>query len=49
MSRFLDTEDAGSMTQMMRKYLPKAKYPVYTCELDKQSSLRRRVPFTLFN
>ena len=30
MSRFLDTKDAGSMTQMMRKYLPQAKYPIYT-------------------
>ena len=39
MFRFLDTEDAGSMTQMMRKYLPQAKYPVYTCELDE------RVPY----
>ena len=39
MSRFLDTEDAGSMTQMMRKYLPQAKYPIYTCELDE------RVPY----
>jgi hypothetical protein len=36
MSRFLDTEDAGSMTQIMRKYLPQIKYPIYTCELDKR-------------
>mgnify|MGYP003144465611 FL=1 len=39
MFRFLDTEDAGSMTEMMRKYLPRAKYPIYTCELDE------RVPY----
>jgi len=39
MSRFLDTEDAGGMTSMMRKKLPYAKYPIYSCELDK------RVPF----
>jgi hypothetical protein len=34
MSRFLDTEDAGTMTQMMRKKLPKCNFPIYTCELD---------------
>lgn len=34
MSRFLDTEDAGSMTSMMRKKLPKCNFPIYTCELD---------------
>jgi len=34
MSRFLDTEDAGSMTQMMRLVLPSAYYPIYSCELD---------------
>ena len=39
MTRFFDTEDAGSMTPMMRKYLPQAKYPIYTCELDE------RVPY----
>jgi len=39
MSRFFDTEDAGSMTQMMRKYLPEVDYPIYTCELD------NRVPY----
>jgi len=36
MSRFLDTEDAGSMTQIMRKYLPQIDYPIYTCELDER-------------
>ena len=39
MSRFFDTEDAGSMTSMMRNYLPQADYPIYTCELD------NRVPY----
>ena len=39
MSRFLDTEDAGNMTSMMRKYLPEVNYPIYTCELDE------RVPY----
>mgnify|MGYP003114555680 FL=1 len=39
MTRFFDTEDAGSMTPMMRKYLPQVKYPIYTCELDE------RVPY----
>ena len=28
MSRFLDTEDAGSMTAMMRNRLPQIQYPV---------------------
>ena len=34
MSRFLDTDDAGNMTVMMRKKLPKCNFPIYTCELD---------------
>jgi hypothetical protein len=34
MSRFLDTEDAGTMTPMMRRLLPKCNFPIYTCELD---------------
>ena len=34
MSRFLDTDDAGSMTKMMRLVLPSAYYPIYSCELD---------------
>ncbi len=41
MSRFLDTEDAGSMTEMMRARLPEADYPIYTCEKDE------RVPMAL--
>jgi hypothetical protein len=36
MSRFLDTEDAGTMTAMMRKQLPLCKFPIYTCELDER-------------
>jgi len=36
MSRFLDTEDAGTMTSMMRKKLPECTFPIYTCELDKR-------------
>ena len=34
MSRFFDTDDAGSMTEMMRLVLPTAYYPIYSCELD---------------
>jgi len=33
-SRFLDTEDAGSMTPGMRKWLPTHSGPIYTCVLD---------------
>tara|TARA_R110002051_G_scaffold105148_1_gene177980 strand:- start:42 stop:776 length:735 start_codon:yes stop_codon:yes gene_type:complete len=36
MSRFFDTEDAGTMTSMMRKNLPKCDFPIYTCELDER-------------
>tara|TARA_R110002012_G_scaffold320418_1_gene544014 strand:- start:167 stop:898 length:732 start_codon:yes stop_codon:yes gene_type:complete len=34
MSRFLDTENAGTMTHMMRETLPLVNYPIYSCELD---------------
>ena len=34
MTRFLDTEDAGPMTEMMRRTLPRVDYPIYSCELD---------------
>jgi len=34
MSRFLDTEDAGNMTSMMRDMLPKVNYPIYSCDID---------------
>ena len=44
MSRFLDTEDAGSMTQIMRKYLPQIDYPIYTCELDKRVPAAEEFP-----
>ena len=33
-SRFLDTEDAGTQTGIMRKWLPKTDTPIYSCELD---------------
>ena len=33
-SRFLDTEDAGNQTDVMRRVLPKYTKPIYTCELD---------------
>ena len=33
-SRFFDSEDAGTMTELMREELPNVKYPIYTCELD---------------
>ena len=36
MSRFLDTENAGDMTSMMREKLPKTHFPIYTCELDER-------------
>ena len=36
MSRFLDTEDAGGMTKMMREKLPQSYFPIYTCELDER-------------
>jgi len=35
-SRFLDTDDAGSQTDIMRKWLPKADIPIFTCELDER-------------
>ena len=33
-SRFLDTDDAADMTEMMREWLPEIEYPIYSCELD---------------
>tara|TARA_R100001126_G_scaffold18782_1_gene8986 strand:- start:228 stop:956 length:729 start_codon:yes stop_codon:yes gene_type:complete len=44
MSRFLDTEDAGSMTEIMRKYLPRIDYPIYTCELDERVPAAEEFP-----
>ena len=35
-SRFLDTEDAGNQTDVMRRVLPKYTKPIYTCELDER-------------
>ena len=33
-SRFLDSDDAGKQTAIMRKVLPKLEVPIYSCELD---------------
>ena len=44
MSRFLDTEDAGSMTNMMRKRLPEVDFPIYTCELDERVPMAIEYP-----
>lgn len=33
-SRFLDTDDAGTQTDIMRKVLPTHPGPIFTCELD---------------
>jgi len=33
-SRFFDSDDAGDMTDMMRRVLPTVKCPIYTCQLD---------------
>ena len=46
MSRFLDTEDAGTMTPMMRKRLPQIQYPLYTCEVDKRVPAAEEFPLT---
>jgi len=35
-SRFLDTEDAGNQTEVMRRCLPKFEKPIYSCELDER-------------
>ena len=35
-SRFLDTEDAGNQTEVMRRGLPDYTKPIYTCELDER-------------
>tara|TARA_Y100001938_G_scaffold149968_1_gene238961 strand:+ start:200 stop:937 length:738 start_codon:yes stop_codon:yes gene_type:complete len=37
-SRFLDTDDAGSQTHLMRKVLKEHPGPIYTCELDDRCS-----------
>jgi cation diffusion facilitator CzcD-associated flavoprotein CzcO len=33
-SRYLDTEDAGNQTDVMRRLLPTFDKPIYSCELD---------------
>tara|TARA_R110000787_G_scaffold10877_3_gene36258 strand:+ start:2046 stop:2768 length:723 start_codon:yes stop_codon:yes gene_type:complete len=33
-SRYLDTEDAGNQTEVMRRLLPTFDKPIYSCELD---------------
>ena len=35
-SRFLDTDDAGTQTGLMRKVLKEHPGPIYTCELDER-------------
>ena len=35
-SRFLDTDDAGTQTGIMRRWLPENKVPIYTCTLDER-------------
>jgi hypothetical protein len=35
-SRFLDTDDAGNQTDVMRKLLPTFEKPIYSCELDER-------------
>ena len=47
MSRFLDTEDAGTMTPMMKKKLPKCNFPIYTCELDERVPAAIEYPIEL--
>lgn len=44
MSRFLDTEDAGDMTPMMRNRLPQITYPIYTCVLDERIPAAEEFP-----
>jgi hypothetical protein len=33
-SRYLDTDDAGNQTEVMRRLLPSFSKPIYSCELD---------------
>ena len=33
-SRYLDTEDAGNQTEVMRRLLPSVTKPIYSCEKD---------------
>tara|TARA_R110001583_G_scaffold78178_1_gene212161 strand:- start:824 stop:1546 length:723 start_codon:yes stop_codon:yes gene_type:complete len=35
-SRYLDTEDAGNQTDVMRRLLPTFDKPIYSCEMDER-------------
>jgi hypothetical protein len=35
-SRYLDTEDAGNQTEVMRRVLPGFTKPIYSCQLDER-------------
>ena len=35
-SRFIDTDNAGSQTDIAREFLKKNNKPIYSCELDKR-------------
>ena len=35
-SRYLDTDDAGGQTDVMRRRLPTFEKPIYSCELDER-------------
>ena len=35
-SRFLDSDDAGNQTEVMRRLLPPYDKPIYTCQLDER-------------
>jgi len=43
-SRFLDTDDAGNQTDVMRRVLPSFKKPIYSCELDDRVPALRDFP-----
>ena len=43
-SRFFDSDDAGDMTGLMRKALPKFQCPTYTCQLDDRVSALELYP-----
>ena len=40
-SRFLDSDDAGSQTGIARKFLEKNTKPIITCEMDRSSKASR--------
>jgi hypothetical protein len=43
-SRFLDTENAGTQTGVAREFLKKNKKPIYTCQLDTRVSQLKLYP-----